>query len=1448
MEGGHFGGKIALFSLVLLLSFSILSAQTTCPIVMPTKISVSSDPVGSGSPIQTSIYLYYEQLVTVPGQSIPQLEVKPVEGGQVFVIQNDDGNMSPCRAITGADGKAVVQLTPAFGSYECRAIRAVFCSNLTSRKDIEWCTGIDLGSDAGGVGLCSGSGGGYKPNDDLSASQASTQVCPDTATFVNTPFCAMVGLIFGLLIAAAFFQGRNPLAAFDFGAARYLKPSKGGGYIPMTQNINVNPVAIGTALVQTADQIASGSNKGQTEYQKQDGKWTADKEEAAKSWGDAKQTPPSGKLAVREVPMYATRQYQYKKADGTFGKKEEAEASWRDAGKDPAAHMTREFAGFGSTTNKNDPDIVKGHQTRSWLGLKKGGDEPVSYSEYRGWQAMDSQNTLTGSGAPIISGFFSEQGRKFKEKTSGWLGIDPSKGFFHNAADHMVGLAVRMTPAMIAAAVAKRQNRQEKLVDFKVLGTRVKFLSMDAGAADVIRTSFREETLRTLVSFGTSQIVLWLKHADSQDIGHALGLSKDEAAQVADAQKKIEEKKAQIAKLEERMLNTPEEYKETAQQIADAKKAGALKSEVRKLERQLVNITRNLRGTFTTIDGRIAAANASIADIEHSILLLDRNYANATEEQKTQLGEQKDALLKAKNEMEGQRAQLVAAKKETLDLALEIPKVIAAKQEEISAIKARGANATPDEKAQLKELEEDVSVLTQKVLPGIYTYVRADMERNNAEVARIEQTLTDQNRANVEGLKEVVAAQEIYVSQMREEKTTAALAKAWEKEFGATVQKVVKIDAKIADANCVLEQNLVPEAHRTEVQQSIKNMEQERTRLISEADVNRQTANSLQAIDNQLSANFSLLQNYDLASSEGISQAATILAENHNLMEQKNEIVGQIAQSLSQPSQARLAEIERGIKNAAGQLQAATAEQRMDAQIKIVNLQAEKISLQRETMSAAEYGLVQLNHELGQSGRMTPTGDLIAPPTGLHAELEKVVQKTQEPIRQEAARVDVLNAQVQAAFAQNPQEYASNAAAEFAVSSTAPPQQNEFGKPLAYTEPAAILDTIQFTPQAQPKVNLLVSEYNTLKQSDTQAARQRMEQIVNVQLKEIVADPANVAGIAPASSMPASLAPNTEFRVCRNEAAVSISNKAVEAATNIAVATGIQPEESVVLTPYAQQKVGEIHSQMQTAQPDEQQQYREQIKLVVLDPNNVVGLQRPENLSGKSQEAIEAYQEKYHEYAQHASNTAASLASGNYSSIVTGAMQPESLLVLSPEAGRQVAILREEQRNTENADRKEAISYQISTLLQSPGIVVGLKPPEEAPAEAMADPDFRRRYNTVYQGQQQAQKMVGMDEKEREAEKEMVLSELSESQGNLSNMAWHASTTRTTLMQNVLQQTNSVVSMMIQSHTGNFGYKSDKGWAAVLGPFAGSMAIDPFLQQQNSAMDMYMRMRAMGLK
>ncbi len=624
---------------LLLLPTALAQNAPVCPVLTPTKITLSTEAVQNNGPIPATITVYYEEFKLVQGKSLPQLIIHNISGAQVFVIQDED-KANACRAYTDANGVAKITLSP-FNGYACRAIRAVYCPNATTAEEVVWCTGLDLG---GSVGTCAGSTGTLRLNATLGASQASAQSCPDSASFVNSPFCGLVGLIFGLLLAAAFFQGRNPLHMFDFGSARGLRPSRGGGYIPMTQNVNVNPVAIATALVQTADQFSSGSNKeGETQYKTANGTYTTDKSEAEASFG--KDGPPGGKLETRVMPVFLTREREYQKADGKTWttNKEEAKASYGAAGP-PGGEVSHRFTGrFVPTTNsvnpemdrrnkagQYDPFIVRGSEMRGLFGTKTDDKGRVLFTEARGFKAMDMQDA-TARGQTVVGGITSEWGRAAGKFVNDTLGIDKIDiGVVRFLATSGVNLAVKMLPSAAAAALAKKRRGKERM---NVLG-----ISMDK---DIFIGSLKSEAWKEGIGYVVTCLQNWkeLRRLDEKIAAYGIfgiGGSK-EAAKIMDAKLKLEDGQEKVADAEKSALSLPDKVKQLQMELVKLKADHAPAEEIRNVEKRLIATLSELRSTLSVADGKIAAIDQRIRQAKTELAGIElREYYSAKAELKKQ--------------------------------------------------------------------------------------------------------------------------------------------------------------------------------------------------------------------------------------------------------------------------------------------------------------------------------------------------------------------------------------------------------------------------------------------------------------------------------------------------------------------------------------------------------------------------------------------------------------------------------------------------------------------------------------------------------------------------------------------------------------------------------------------------------------------------------------------
>ncbi len=302
------GRKNAGVGALLLLAFIFLAApahalQNTCQILTPTHLDVSIDyaAIPPAQNYRVNVFLYNES--TDSGGVLTRNGIGPE---RVLIIFNENA-AGICYITTDSGGKGQASFPVPQQPETCVVVRGIFCPSGT-KENQSICTGLKLQAPAQ---ACDVSQGAPRDSQAYQASQGGTSLCVDNRVSPQAALCAMAGLIFGLLFAAAIFQGRNPLQFFDFGSARGMRVNRGVAYMPMVQNVSVNVDTFANVLATAAlKSLGAGKKEESKEKDKEpvkEGKATSTEQNTQ---------PDAGKGAATEQ---AKPQTQPAEQEGWFG-------------------------------------------------------------------------------------------------------------------------------------------------------------------------------------------------------------------------------------------------------------------------------------------------------------------------------------------------------------------------------------------------------------------------------------------------------------------------------------------------------------------------------------------------------------------------------------------------------------------------------------------------------------------------------------------------------------------------------------------------------------------------------------------------------------------------------------------------------------------------------------------------------------------------------------------------------------------------------------------------------------------------------------------------------------------------------------------------------------------------------------------------------------------------
>lgn len=357
--------RLHLLIYIVFISSILFCANDDCfPTAKNTFIQLDAEVTGSAGSeqVEVSAFLYEFESIELSAQNFPSsILLGPkeafntpatyglqsakknaavgVDGGLIIVkwgaysgISNDatDG---VCRMVTGTDGKnkATLPFPPANSSY---TYTSNFCpytanNNDPSEPQMQWmanCAKLKLASgeaiellDWEDIEVCPDSA----DNDvfvELDSSgeekDCGTKYLPSTnyITVKNdayspqvTTFCWLLALIFGLMFAAQFSMGRNPLNFFNIGSMRGVRMNRNAGYYtPIHQNVNLHTGAMFSALGRGAS-LASEAGSDNEEGKKAEAEAEADVASAEADLADAKASGDDTKIANAEANLGAAK-------------------------------------------------------------------------------------------------------------------------------------------------------------------------------------------------------------------------------------------------------------------------------------------------------------------------------------------------------------------------------------------------------------------------------------------------------------------------------------------------------------------------------------------------------------------------------------------------------------------------------------------------------------------------------------------------------------------------------------------------------------------------------------------------------------------------------------------------------------------------------------------------------------------------------------------------------------------------------------------------------------------------------------------------------------------------------------------------------------------------------------------------------------------------------------
>ncbi|MFH1095384.1 MAG: hypothetical protein V1728_04155 [Candidatus Micrarchaeota archaeon] len=291
--GGTLAKSLAILTVLLLFCAPVFSQYVCPPGANSTivKVDYSHDPLKSPDSADASIYVYMIDRTLSPPKDVGVKEGLVILASGAFVpgpnkaygLPDPDniGQNSVCRMVTDNTGHIKLTLPhPKFTS-QCVSHRFIYCPATLDSVKLAQCAGlVDAGNnrikdlDWRTIPPCPGTPASAAPFTEekvvngkivttdqtalFDSSQNQLQVCGDTAGSPGQMQLCWVGaLAFGLLFAASFMSGRNPLQMFDFGTARSIGTRMGtttGGPPPMQQYAFAPPVS---GLISMADRSAN---------------------------------------------------------------------------------------------------------------------------------------------------------------------------------------------------------------------------------------------------------------------------------------------------------------------------------------------------------------------------------------------------------------------------------------------------------------------------------------------------------------------------------------------------------------------------------------------------------------------------------------------------------------------------------------------------------------------------------------------------------------------------------------------------------------------------------------------------------------------------------------------------------------------------------------------------------------------------------------------------------------------------------------------------------------------------------------------------------------------------------------------------------------------------------------------------------------------------------------
>ncbi len=291
--GGTLAKSLAILTVLLLFCAPVFSQYVCPPGANSTivKVDYSHDPLKSPDSADASIYVYMIDRTLSPPKDVGVKQGLVILASGAFVPgpskayglpdPNNVGQDSVCRMVTDDTGHIGLTLPhPAYTS-QCVNHRFIYCPATLDSVKLAQCAGlVDAGNnrikdlDWRTIPPCPGTPASSAPYTEstmvngktvttdqtalFDSSQNQLQVCGDTAGSAGQlQLCWVGALAFGLLFAASFMSGRNPLQMFDFGTARSIGTRMGtttGGPPPMQQYAFAPPVS---GLISMADRAAN---------------------------------------------------------------------------------------------------------------------------------------------------------------------------------------------------------------------------------------------------------------------------------------------------------------------------------------------------------------------------------------------------------------------------------------------------------------------------------------------------------------------------------------------------------------------------------------------------------------------------------------------------------------------------------------------------------------------------------------------------------------------------------------------------------------------------------------------------------------------------------------------------------------------------------------------------------------------------------------------------------------------------------------------------------------------------------------------------------------------------------------------------------------------------------------------------------------------------------------